>query len=200
MATGIESFAVFVTPRMSRSSAHSRKQDYDRLAASKGQAHRVVLRYCEDVEKRFSEIVWSMSMLRDHIPTNCESLTDAVQHGCKKEARMLMSPLLPLPSFTPQTSSARSSCASPSCRTTSMRLGSGSGGARTNGLGSSISEPISTRIMANPPPSAGAPVLVNDTPLHRVTHIHTATRIPLSTPIGPSPPHASFPLFPTSSG
>ncbi|KAK0534610.1 hypothetical protein OC835_002634 [Tilletia horrida] len=71
----IESFAVFVTPRMSRSSAHSRKQDYDRLAASKGQAHRVVLRYCEDVEKRFSEIVWSMSMLRDHIPTNYEFCT-----------------------------------------------------------------------------------------------------------------------------
>ncbi|KAE8220486.1 hypothetical protein CF319_g5999 [Tilletia indica] len=71
----IESFAVFVTPRMSRSSMHSRQQDYDRLAASKGQAHRVVLRYCEDVENRFSELVWSMSMMRDHIPTNYEFCT-----------------------------------------------------------------------------------------------------------------------------
>ncbi|CAD6973329.1 unnamed protein product [Tilletia controversa] len=71
----IESFAVFVTPRMSRSSMHSRQQDYDRLAASKGQAHRVVLRYCDDVENRFSELVWSMSMMRDHIPTNYEFCT-----------------------------------------------------------------------------------------------------------------------------
>ena len=38
----------------------------------RGEAQRVILRFCEDVEKRFSEPIFAKSMLRDHIPTNCE--------------------------------------------------------------------------------------------------------------------------------
>ncbi|KAJ1602836.1 hypothetical protein NDA14_001353 [Ustilago hordei] len=72
----IESFPVFVTPRMQADS----KIDHERETKAKGEgkgklraeAHRVILRYCQDVEKRFSEPVFAKSMMRDHIPTNYE--------------------------------------------------------------------------------------------------------------------------------
>ncbi|PWN50265.1 hypothetical protein IE53DRAFT_369064 [Violaceomyces palustris] len=76
----IESFAVFVTPRTNGKSSsmstgegerYSNVQE-EQMSSSRAEAHRVILRYCENVEKRFSEPVFSRSMLRDHIPTNYE--------------------------------------------------------------------------------------------------------------------------------
>lgn len=71
----IESFPVFVTPRMQADSdiVHNRQAcDTEGKAEVRAEAHRVILRYCEDVEKRFSEPVFAKSMMRDHIPTNYE--------------------------------------------------------------------------------------------------------------------------------
>ncbi|KAN0063039.1 hypothetical protein ACQY0O_004202 [Thecaphora frezii] len=93
----IESFAVFVTPRMQPSSdpvdesrgnpthtststsapgtttaSASASSSSKSSEEGRAEAHRVILRYCEDVEKRFSEPIFAKSMLRDHIPTNYE--------------------------------------------------------------------------------------------------------------------------------
>ncbi|SNX81664.1 uncharacterized protein MEPE_00369 [Melanopsichium pennsylvanicum] len=87
----IESFPVFVTPRMqadsdivfrrdtdSRSNMGENKEERDKGGKEnpggekRTEAHRVILRYCEDVEKRFSEPIFAKSMLRDHIPTSYE--------------------------------------------------------------------------------------------------------------------------------
>lgn len=72
----IESFPVFVTPRMQADSDIVRHREDRGKSKGKGEAraeaHRVILRYCEDVEKRFSEPVFAKSMLRDHLPTNYE--------------------------------------------------------------------------------------------------------------------------------
>lgn len=54
------------------SRASSTQFEAERLASSRGQAHRVIMRECTDVEKRFKEPIFARSMLRDHIPTNCE--------------------------------------------------------------------------------------------------------------------------------
>lgn len=75
----IESFPVFVTPRMqpdsdivsNRNHTGNCAQD-DQHTNSRAEAHRVIFRFCEDVEKRFSEPVFAKSMMRDHIPTNYE--------------------------------------------------------------------------------------------------------------------------------
>lgn len=70
---GVETFAVYVTPRMTAESrASSTAYEAERLASSRGQAHRVIMREVSDVEKRFREPIFARSMLRDHIPTNCE--------------------------------------------------------------------------------------------------------------------------------
>ncbi|SPO39358.1 uncharacterized protein PSFLO_04839 [Pseudozyma flocculosa] len=79
----IESFPVFVTPRMRppgegatpsspRTSSPESPQAGDGTEDGRAEAHRVILRFCEDVEKRFSEPIFAKSMLRDHIPTNYE--------------------------------------------------------------------------------------------------------------------------------
>lgn len=72
----IESFPVFVTPRMQADSDIVHERETKAKGEGKGElraeAHRVILRYCQDVEKRFSEPVFAKSMMRDHIPTNYE--------------------------------------------------------------------------------------------------------------------------------
>ncbi|CDU23960.1 uncharacterized protein SPSC_02589 [Sporisorium scitamineum] len=69
----IESFPVFVTPRMQADSdIVFEREKKDGEGERRAEAHRVILRYCEDVEKRFSEPIFAKSMLRDHIPTNYE--------------------------------------------------------------------------------------------------------------------------------
>ncbi|SJX60388.1 uncharacterized protein SRS1_11702 [Sporisorium reilianum f. sp. reilianum] len=69
----IESFPVFVTPRMQADSeVVFEREKKDGEGERRAEAHRVILRYCEDVEKRFSEPIFAKSMLRDHIPTNYE--------------------------------------------------------------------------------------------------------------------------------
>ncbi|PWZ02674.1 hypothetical protein BCV70DRAFT_4330 [Testicularia cyperi] len=80
----IESFPVFVTSRMQADSdiVHNRQMrpsanDEGEASSStasenRAAAQRVILRYCEDVEKRFSEPIFAKSMMRDHIPTNYE--------------------------------------------------------------------------------------------------------------------------------
>uniref|UniRef100_V5F0V9 sn-1-specific diacylglycerol lipase n=2 Tax=Kalmanozyma brasiliensis (strain GHG001) TaxID=1365824 RepID=V5F0V9_KALBG len=68
----IESFAVFVTPSMSPDSDIVFDRSKESQGERRAEAHRVILRYCEDVVKRFSEPIFAKSMLRDHIPTNYE--------------------------------------------------------------------------------------------------------------------------------
>ncbi|SPO20012.1 uncharacterized protein UTRI_00404_B [Ustilago trichophora] len=74
----IESFPVFVTPRMQADSEivfdrnPNQEEKKEKGEERRAEAHRVILRYCEDVEKRFSEPIFAKSMLRDHIPTNYE--------------------------------------------------------------------------------------------------------------------------------
>ncbi|GAC73579.1 hypothetical protein PANT_9c00195 [Moesziomyces antarcticus T-34] len=88
----IESFAVFVTPRMQpdsevvvdRSQAQQPGQQ-GQAGGNRAQAHRVILRYCQDVQKRFSEPVFAKSMMRDHIPTNYE-LCLSLLHECIVES------------------------------------------------------------------------------------------------------------------
>ncbi|GAC95547.1 lipase [Pseudozyma hubeiensis SY62] len=68
----IESFPVFVTSRMQADSDIVFERTEAKQGTRRAEAHRVILRFCEDVEKRFSEPVFAKSMLRDHIPTNYE--------------------------------------------------------------------------------------------------------------------------------
>ncbi|PWN39666.1 hypothetical protein IE81DRAFT_368901 [Ceraceosorus guamensis] len=69
----IEAWAVYVTPKTRGGSTSMRGPE----AADKQQseAHRVVLRQCEDVEKRFAEPIFARSMIRDHVPTSYELCT-----------------------------------------------------------------------------------------------------------------------------
>ena len=106
----IESFDCYVTPRTSQSESSSASGQEGRTGSSSSEAHRVILRQCVDVEKRFSEPVFARSMLRDHIPTNCES-NDA-SRCC---ARLIFSLYLCTQmSFAP-------SCSSRACSVTALR-------------------------------------------------------------------------------
>lgn len=47
----------------------------------KQEAHRVILRYCQDVEKRFNEPFFSKSMFTDHSPVEYERATQLLFDG-----------------------------------------------------------------------------------------------------------------------
>ncbi|KDN44703.1 hypothetical protein K437DRAFT_274489 [Tilletiaria anomala UBC 951] len=82
----IESFTVYVTPRTTRQNTSMAGMQEDRQASSRGEAHRVLLRACPDVEKRFSEPIFARSMLRDHIPTNYELCTQLLYESVVTES------------------------------------------------------------------------------------------------------------------
>lgn len=75
----LEAQQVFVTANMSMSddvrNSHSSRgttQSEAQMSQKQAEAARVIMRLVEDVTTKFSEPVFARSMLRDHIPTNCE--------------------------------------------------------------------------------------------------------------------------------
>lgn len=50
-------------------------------SAYKQEAHRVILRYCQNVEKRFNEPFFSKSMFTDHSPVEYERATQLLFDG-----------------------------------------------------------------------------------------------------------------------
>ncbi len=116
----IEAWNTFVTHRTAESTAsrtsrrptEAEEEEQEQEGVATGEAHRVLLRHCPDVEKRFSEPIFARSMLRDHLPTNCERGGDdacfclciLLTHGLSPRSQMSYAH-----SCSPRASSARAS-------------------------------------------------------------------------------------------
>ncbi|KAL7417827.1 hypothetical protein BDY24DRAFT_373037 [Mrakia frigida] len=76
----MEHWTVFVTADLPKPSPNRGKPG-DPKQFSHKEAHRVVLKLVEDVEKRFGEPVFSRSMLHDHLPSGYEMSTQLLYDG-----------------------------------------------------------------------------------------------------------------------
>lgn len=55
--------------------------DDEGCSSYKQEAHRVILRYCQNVEKRFNEPFFSKTMFTDHSPVEYERATQLLFDG-----------------------------------------------------------------------------------------------------------------------
>jgi len=82
----IEAFAVYVTAASSGTSASSPFMQAGQSSSKRSEAHRVVLRECEDVRARFGEPLFARSMLRDHTPPAYELCTQLLYDAVVDES------------------------------------------------------------------------------------------------------------------
>ncbi|CED85167.1 Predicted lipase/calmodulin-binding heat-shock protein [Phaffia rhodozyma] len=79
----MEHWTVFVTDKHIPGSRHSVSPDKktSKHNSSHKEAHRIVLKAVEDVEKMFGELTFSRSMLQDHVPSRYEQGTQLLYDG-----------------------------------------------------------------------------------------------------------------------